>query len=823
MGIAAQKQTPYFCSVIRIIKNNNKKMTKHCVLTLICLLMCSLTVSAQKRAMLSGKIISAEDKSIIDFATVYLKGTSYGCTTNERGIYHLKAPAGTYTLVVSAIGFETFEEQITLKNEERTRQTIVLKTATHQLDEVVVVSNGVSRVQKSAFNAVALDTRELHNSTKSLSDALTQLPGLKLRESGGVGSDMQLMLDGFSGKHVKIFIDGVPQEGAGTAFDINNIPVNFAERIEVYKGVVPVGFGTDALGGVINIVTNKRRRSWHLDASYSYGSFNTHKSYINFGQTFRNGLMYEINAFQNFSDNDYYIDNYITEFGDDGITENTDRNKIYHVRRFNDQFHNEAIIGKVGLVDKKWADRLMLGFTFSNFYKEIQTGVYQYIVFGEKHRKGHSFVPSLEYSKRNLFTKGLDVMLTANYNHNITNNIDTATYKYNWLGDRKFTGSHGEQSYQDNESKNTNWNGTFTANYRIGTAHTFTLNHVLSTFRRTTRSYVDGSSKISDFSIPKITRKNITGLSYRLMPTEKWNFSAFGKYYNQYNQGPVSQSEDGVGNYIDMHRHTSAFGYGAAGTYFIIKGLQAKLSYEKAYRLPTTDELFGDEDLEAGKTDLRPEKSDNVNFNLSYNRQFGKHGIYVEGTLIYRDTKDYIQRGLSTVSGMSYGIYENHGRVKTKGFNISARYNYSRWFSLGGTYNNINVRDDERYTAENTQQQSATYGQRMPNLPYVFANFDATFTWHGLFAEGNVLTISYDGYYQHEFPLYWERFGDPSTKSRVPEQLSHNLSIGYSIKNGRYNLSLECRNLTNEKLYDNFSLQKAGRAFYGKFRVYFGG
>lgn len=785
--------------------------------------MCSLTVSAQKRAMLSGKIISAEDKSIIDFATVYLKGTSYGCTTNERGIYHLKAPAGTYTLVVSAIGFETFEEQITLKNEERTRQTIVLKTATHQLDEVVVVSNGVSRVQKSAFNAVALDTRELHNSTKSLSDALTQLPGLKLRESGGVGSDMQLMLDGFSGKHVKIFIDGVPQEGAGTAFDINNIPVNFAERIEVYKGVVPVGFGTDALGGVINIVTNKRRRSWHLDASYSYGSFNTHKSYINFGQTFRNGLMYEINAFQNFSDNDYYIDNYITEFGDDGITENTDRNKIYHVRRFNDQFHNEAIIGKVGLVDKKWADRLMLGFTFSNFYKEIQTGVYQYIVFGEKHRKGHSFVPSLEYSKRNLFTKGLDVMLTANYNHNFTNNIDTATYKYNWLGDRKFTGSHGEQSYQDNESKNTNWNGTFTANYRIGTAHTFTLNHVLSTFRRTTRSYVDGSSKISDFSIPKITRKNITGLSYRLMPTEKWNFSAFGKYYNQYNQGPVSQSEDGVGNYIDMHRHTSAFGYGAAGTYFIIKGLQAKLSYEKAYRLPTTDELFGDEDLEAGKTDLRPEKSDNVNFNLSYNRQFGKHGIYVEGTLIYRDTKDYIQRGLSTVSGMSYGIYENHGRVKTKGFNISARYNYSRWFSLGGTYNNINVRDDERYTAENTQQQSATYGQRMPNLPYVFANFDATFTWHGLFAEGNVLTISYDGYYQHEFPLYWERFGDPSTKSRVPEQLSHNLSIGYSIKNGRYNLSLECRNLTDEKLYDNFSLQKAGRAFYGKFRVYFGG
>ena len=87
------------------------------------------------------------------------------------------------------------------------------------------------------------------------------------------------------------------------------------------------------------------------------------------------------------------------------------------------------------------------------------------------------------------------------------------------------------------------------------------------------------------------------------------------------------------------------------------QGLQVKLSYEKAYRLPTTDELFGDEDLEAGKTDLKPENSHNVNLNLGYSRHFGEHYVNAEGTLIFRDTKDYIQRGLSTVSGMSYGFY----------------------------------------------------------------------------------------------------------------------------------------------------------------------
>ena len=781
-----------------------------------------ISASAQEMTGISGKIISAEDRSAIDFADIYLKETTYGCITDENGTFRLEAPQGTYTLAVAAIGYGTYEMAITLSGRDTTLRTIALKPARNQLDEVVVMSERKSHVRQSAFNAVDLSVKEMHNSSKSLGEALSQLPGLKLRESGGVGSDAQLTLDGFSGKHVKVFIDGVPQEGAGTALDINNLPVNFAERIEVYKGVVPVGFGSDALGGVINIVTKKRRHGWSLDASYSYGSFNTHKSYVNFSHTLRNGLAYEINAFQNYSDNNYWIDNYITEFGDDGISENTDRSKIYHVRRFNDRFHNEAVIGKFGVTGKSWADRLMLGFNYSHFYKEIQTGVYQYIVFGQKHRKGHSLVPSLEYSKRNLLTEGLDVMLNANYNHNTTMNIDTSSFKYNWLGDRKYTGSRGEQSYQDNRSLNTNFNATFTAEYRLKKAHTFTLNHVSSTFRRTTRSKVDGSQQLSDFSIPKVTRKNITGLSYRLMPSRKWSVTAFGKYYNQYNRGPVSQSSDGVGNYVEMSRTTNAFGYGAAGTWFIIKGLQVKLSYEKAYRLPTTDELFGDEDLEAGKTDLKPENSNNVNLNLGYSRHFGEHYVNAEGTLIFRDTKDYIQRGLSTVSGMSYGFYENHGRVRTQGYNISARYGWSRWLSIGGTFSNINVRDHERYVAGNTLQESETYGQRMPNQPYMFASFDATFTWHNLFADGNTLTVAYDGYYQHAFPLYWEHFGDPASKSVVPDQLSHNLSISYSLQNGRYNISLECRNFTNEKLYDNFSLQKAGRAFYAKVRVFFG-
>ena len=130
----------------------------------------------QHKTMISGKVVSKE-KEIIDLATVYLKGTNYGCMTNEQGIYHLHAPAGEYTLVVSAVGYETIEKPVKLFRGERVKMNVVLASSVTELDEVVVVSNGVGRVKRSAFNAVAVDTEELQNSTKNLSDALSNTAG----------------------------------------------------------------------------------------------------------------------------------------------------------------------------------------------------------------------------------------------------------------------------------------------------------------------------------------------------------------------------------------------------------------------------------------------------------------------------------------------------------------------------------------------------------------------------------------------------------------------------------------------------------------------
>lgn len=654
----------------------------------------------QGRVIISGRVVSS-DNGTIDLATIHLQGTPFGARTDGDGHYTISAPEGEYTISVSALGYKDAHRKIKVGGNGLQGLDFKLSPDVIELNAVTVTATGVGRVKRSAYNAIAIDTRGMQNTTKNLSDALATAPGVKLRESGGVGSDMQLMVDGFSGKHVKVFIDGVPQEGVGSSFGLNNIPVSFAKRIEVYKGVVPVGFGTDALGGVINIVTEKQPRRWFADASYSYGSFNTHKSYVHFGQALKNGFTYEVNAFQNYSDNDYRVDAPVKNFD----TGNFNEAEKVRVRRFHDNYHNEAVVAKAGVTGKPWADRLMVGLTYSHMYKDIQTGVRQKTVFGEKHRYGHSLMPSLEYSKRNLLVEGLNVVLTANYNRNSTVNVDTARYQYNWLGERHELNSPGEQSY------------------------------------------------------------------------------------------------------------------------FILPELQVKLSYEKAYRLPTIEEMFGDEDLESGDIGIRPENSDNLNLNISWSGKMGDHSLYAEGSLVFRDTKDYIQRNVQDLSGgRENATYTNYGKVLTKGYNLSVRYMFRNVLSVGGNFTQMDVRDNEKYQIGTTggMVENLGYKARISNVPYRFADYDVTFYWYRLGCRGNLLTLTYDSQYTHRFSYYPEIFGSVND-FYVPNQFAHNLTLSYSMKEGRYNFSLECRNFTNEKLYDNFSLQKAGRAFYAKFRVSLGG
>lgn len=708
----------------------------------------------------------------------------------------------------------------THEEESLTIEALLADTLPHhdtRLSEAVVVGTGIKAPAQVALNAVSLDLRPLKGTTKSIADALTKAPGVKLREGGGVGSDLQLMIDGFGSKHVKIFVDGVPQEGVGSSFAIGNIPAGFAEHIEVFRGVVPVGFGTDALGGVVNIVTGKRPRGWQLDASYSYGSFNTHRTHAAFSHSLDNGFTYEITAYQNYSDNDYKVDVPVEDFE----TGRIDRYNLQRLKRFHDTYHNEAVAAKIGWIGRPWADRLMLGLSYAQEYKEIQTGVRQETVYGEKHRHGHSLMPSLQWRKRNLFLDHLDASLTLNYNKNERTNVDTAQVKYNWRGETKPLNAPGEQSLLHSRADNHNLSGTAKVDYTIRRAHTFTLSHTLNAFERSNTSLL---AKVEQKdAIKKRTTKQISGLSYVWTPSQKLTLSAFGKFYSVRVQGPVAVDVNAT-SFTKAERRHQHWGYGTAAAYNLpLKGLSVKASYEKALRLPTIEELFGDEDLEQGAIEIRPELSHNANLSFIYIVRQKRHDLFAELGFIVRDTRDYIQRNIISLSGGKQAAsYVNYGKVMTKGMNLSLRYQFSNLLNIGGHFTLMDARDNMR-TMMGTSAANLLYKDRIPNLPYQFADFDATVHWPNFCGKGNKLSLTYEAQYTHAFSYYASRIGANNYAYIVPTQWAHHATLSLALRDGRYNLAVECHNLTDARLYDNFSLQKPGRAVYAKLRIFLQG
>lgn len=166
-----------------------------------------------------------------------------------------------------------------------------------------------------------------------------------------------------------------------------------------------------------------------------------------------------MSAFQNYSDNNYTITAPVKDLSNGSI----DFRHPERVRRFHDTYHNEALTVRGGVVNRPWADRLLFGFTLAGMHKDIQNGVRQEVVYGEKYRFGHSFMPSLQYAKRNLLHNRLDLVLTANYYRNLTTNVDTSAYAFNWRGERVLRNSPGEQNYLHLRYDDHNWNADFDA------------------------------------------------------------------------------------------------------------------------------------------------------------------------------------------------------------------------------------------------------------------------------------------------------------------------------------------------------------------------
>lgn len=250
---------------------------------LIALVCCAISSFAQHQTTIFKGTIYLDNQPLHG-ATVTIAGQK--TISDSKGLFEIKnVKSKNVRVKITSIEAETWIEDIVLVLESVNHHNFNLVKSNKAIDEVEVLGlTKVQEVSRQAYNVTAIDATKLYNSTLDISGALDKVAGVRVRESGGVGSNFNLSLNGFSGEHVRYFVDGIPMDNFGSSFQINNIPINIADRIEVYKGVVPMWLGSDALGGAINIVTADRFRNF-VDASYSYGSFNTHRTVVNAAAT----------------------------------------------------------------------------------------------------------------------------------------------------------------------------------------------------------------------------------------------------------------------------------------------------------------------------------------------------------------------------------------------------------------------------------------------------------------------------------------------------------------------------------------------------------
>jgi len=785
------------------------------LLLLSLLLSLTFTIFAQsgKDATIKGLLTNDQGESLAG-ASISLPDHTAKTISDTRGQFTLQGiRPGKRILIISLMGYKRLQAEVNAVAGETATVNLRLQADMKHIETVSVIGRTpLQDVQRQAYNLTAIDAKKLHNTTLDLAHALDRVSGIRVREDGGLGSRMSFSLNGFSGRQVKMFIDGIPMENFGSSFQLNNIPINLAERVEVYKGVVPVWLGADALGGAVNIVTSNVKQSY-LDASYSYGSFNTHRSAINAAYVAQSGFTAQLNAFQNYSDNDYKVRVQAT---------NLETKQYYPatwVRRFNDTYHNETVIANIGVVGKKYADKLLVGITLGQNYAELQTGARMKTVYGQLHRRGNIVMPTFKYQVKDLFVKGLNLTVNGNYNLGTEQVIDTVSRLYNWFGQWEENTKGAERERSMYKFKNNNGIGTANLNYRINEHHLFSINNVYTTFNR------KGSDELfpdnARYEQPQKSFKNVLGLSYQYDYNEKWTTSVFAKNYNQVNKFSESYNPTGGWGdvaYRELANKMNNWGYGAATAYFILPTLQVKASYEKSYRLPEGEELFGDMQLLEGNVNLRPESSNNYNVGASWQTKLNDdHRFSVDANFLYRNATDFIRPTLNR--NQIKQSNENLGGITNVGVDGEIRYSFKRIFTAGVNMTYQNLRNNTKFeSGEKTV--SPTYRDRIPNIPYMFGNADASLFFRNVLKKGNHLTVGYNFQYVHAFYLSWPGQGTAGEKLTIPRQFCQDVNLVYSLADGRYNVAFECKNLVNNRNYDNFSLQKPGRAFNVKLRYF---
>lgn len=671
--------------------------------------------------------------------------------------------------------------------------------------EVVVKGRTVAeRLRGSAEAVTVVELEKQRRESADLGEILARTRGITLRRSGALGSPTRLSLNGLTDEQIRYFLDGLPLTYSGYLSGIANIPINFVERIEVYRGVAPIRFGADALGGVVNVVTLPLESGSRAAASYQTGSFGTRRATVSGAYRHRStGWFMRPEAFIDAAENDYTIQ---VEVPDE-----RGRLSPAEVRRFHDGYRAAGVTLETGVLDRDWADRFSIRGFANGYEKELQHNVVMAVPYGDAQYGGQSVGGSAHYEQG--FGGGVRGDFALAYAHVRTDFLDVGECVYDWFGQcvrerrqpGEIEGRPRDQSIWDDTAF-----GRLNLSWLVHPQHSLRVSVSPTVLTRTgdERRQLD-----PDIRDPLTAQRDlfsvVSGAEYEVdILDNRLENIVFAKDYLQF----VRSEEPLPGNvFRRANRDTHRLGLGNALRYRIDERLYAKTSYEWTTRLPRPEEIFGDGLLVVDNLELEPEVSHNVNLGLTVDADTPSVGhVFADINGFLRETEQLIV----LLGNNQFFIYENVYNARAVGIEAAATWtSVGEHFSLGG---NVTYQDVRNTSSQGTFGNFV--GDRIPNRSPLTATGTAALQFQSVVLPADELTLSWYSRYVHEFFRSWESVGLVDFKDVIPSQLIHSLVVTYFIDGDRFDVSFtaEGQNITNELVFDFYGVQRPGRAFFLK-------
>ena len=697
---------------------------------------------------------------------------------------------------------------VTAQAQERRQRKSEMRDSVTLENVTVTGKSKTQRLREGALSVNAIDVRSLAASINSLNALVDRTAGVKIREEGGVGSDFDLSINGMSGNSVRYFIDGVPLDTKGTGVTLANLPISVIDHVDIYKGVVPTWLNSDVLGGAVNIVTNRRRKNY-LDVSYGLGSYHTHKADVNGQYVLKNGLTLRPTLGVNYSKNDYVMKD--VEVWDENVRKYVAQDR----RRFHDDYFSLFGQLEVGVTDKSWADEFFVHLSYNKVNKDLQTGQVQTRVIGMADRSSSAWSIGARYQKREFLLKKLSASLSFSHtwDHSIT--TDTARRQYDWNGDyiKSSRNEINGRAFSQRHFKRPMTNVKADLKYAFNEHHLLNLSYALNRTGNNRWDDVDETFTPAN----DVLAKHIIGLSYnQLFWNGRMSNTFFLKdYINYLSVEQTDLSFITLSDEVAAKNTQNSMGGGVGIKLEILSQLAVKASYEHTVRLPLARELLGNGSTVYANLALKPEMSDNINLGLFGTFRSGQHTLFYEANGFLRYVDNYIQPQITEKEGTMQ--YTNEPAIYIKGIEGEVRYDWDKRLQVAGNISWQDARNRQRYKTDG--KPSAIFNNRVPNRPWLFASAEAHYTFQNLLQKSDRLMLGADYQWVHWFFLSWEGYGAADTKARIPEKNLFGANITYSWHHDRYSVSLDCKNLFDETVYDNYRLQKPGRMVFAKFRL----